>query len=79
MLTLAPNEVLVAYSDGVSECLDDAGEEFGEVRVAQAIGGHLMMNAADLCRTLVTLVREYRGGAPPADDVTVLVIKRVAA
>jgi sigma-B regulation protein RsbU (phosphoserine phosphatase) len=79
VLTLAPNEILVAYSDGVSECLDDRGEEFGEARITHAIEGREMLNASELCRTLVNLTREYRGGAPPADDVTVLVIKRAAA
>jgi phosphoserine phosphatase RsbU/P len=78
-LTLAPDEVLVAYSDGVSECLDDGGEEFGEARITHAIQGHQMFSASELCRTLLDLTREYRGGAPPADDVTVLVIKRAAA
>jgi len=79
LVTLAPGEALVAYSDGMSECLDDRGEEFGEARLAQAIEAHLELNAAQMSQTLVNLTRDYRGGAPAADDVTVLVIKRAAA
>jgi sigma-B regulation protein RsbU (phosphoserine phosphatase) len=79
VLTLGPDEALVAYSDGVSECLDNDGDEFGEERLREAIDGRLTLSAAEMCRTLVDLTREYRGGAPPADDVTVLVIKRANA
>jgi phosphoserine phosphatase RsbU/P len=79
LLTLAPGEVLVAYSDGMSECLDDRGVEFGEAHLPQAIEAHLEWNAAQICQTLVDLTRDHRGGAPAADDVTALVIKRAAA
>jgi sigma-B regulation protein RsbU (phosphoserine phosphatase) len=73
---IPPGGVLAAYSDGVTEAMDDEGEELGEARLAQAVQRHLALGADHLCRTLLELARDHRGGAPAADDVTVMVIKR---
>jgi len=73
---LTPGGVLVAYSDGVTEAMDDEGDELGEARLAHAVQQHLDLGAERLCQTLLELARDHRGGAPAADDVTVMVIKR---
>jgi phosphoserine phosphatase RsbU/P len=77
-LTLQPGAVLVAYSDGVTEALGEDDEEFGEAQLALSIAGKRHLTASQLCQALIDDVRAFRGTAPPADDVTVMVIKRVA-
>jgi phosphoserine phosphatase RsbU/P len=76
-VSLPPGGVLVAYSDGVTEALDEHQEEFGEAQLAQEIERHRTLTASHLCQTLLDRVRHFRGAAPDADDVTVMVIKRL--
>ncbi|MGE3404898.1 MAG: PP2C family protein-serine/threonine phosphatase, partial [Vicinamibacterales bacterium] len=74
-LTLEPGAVLVAYTDGVSEARDDAGDEFGEDRLAALLAGHGHLPAAQLCSGILDAVRHHRGGRQDQDDVTVMVVR----
>jgi serine phosphatase RsbU (regulator of sigma subunit) len=71
---LADGDVLVVFSDGVSEALNPAGEEFGEDRIAEttAINSHL--DVEEILRRLLSGVHEFRAGAPQTDDITAMVI-----
>ena len=71
--------VVVAYSDGVTEALNDEEDEFGEARLAQEIERGRELSATDLCRRLLDIVHSHRGGRAPNDDTTVMVIKRARA
>jgi len=74
-LTLEPGALLVAYTDGVSEALDAAGEEFGEARLATLLAGQGHLPAAQLCSCILDAVREHRGSRQDQDDVTAMVVK----
>jgi sigma-B regulation protein RsbU (phosphoserine phosphatase) len=72
---LKPNDLVVVYSDGVTEAMNVAGEEFGRERLADAIArGHGTKPEAVLER-LVDAVRTFSRGAPQADDITVLILR----
>jgi phosphoserine phosphatase RsbU/P len=75
-IDLRQGGVLVAYSDGVTEALDDRDEEFGDARLARLIQRHKGLGASALCQALIQEVRRFRGGVAATDDVTVMVIKR---
>ena len=75
-LSLASGAVLMAYSDGVTESTDEDGDEFGEAQLVGTIERHMAFGAAALCQAVIDAARDHRAGAPAADDVTVLVIKR---
>jgi sigma-B regulation protein RsbU (phosphoserine phosphatase) len=75
-LQLVAGEVVIAYSDGVTEAFNANDDEFGEAQLALAIEQHRQLGARELCQKLILAVREFRGAAPPSDDVTVMVIKR---
>ena len=72
---LRGGDVLVAYTDGVSEALNPAGEEFGEARLkeAAAAGSHLAAEA--LRDQLIAAVRRWSRDAPQHDDMTLVVMK----
>lgn len=72
---LAPGDVLVIYSDGVTEALNPAGEEFGEDRLVALVEAHRDAPAADLLDRLIDAVQDFAAGAPQHDDVTALVVK----
>lgn len=74
-VTLAPGTLLVAYTDGVSEALDETGEEYGEHRIAALLDGCRNGSAAEVCAAVLDAIRRHRGARQDQDDVTVLVVK----
>jgi sigma-B regulation protein RsbU (phosphoserine phosphatase) len=74
-LRLNAGNVLVAYTDGVSEAINDAGEEFGETRLIDAVEAVRHQGAAQICSTILDTIRAHRGGRQDQDDVTVMVVK----
>jgi sigma-B regulation protein RsbU (phosphoserine phosphatase) len=74
-LRLNAGNVLVAYTDGVSEAINDAGEEFGETRLIDAVEAVRHQGAAQICSSILDSIRAHRGGRQDQDDVTVMVVK----
>jgi serine phosphatase RsbU (regulator of sigma subunit) len=75
-LTLERGDAVVLFSDGVPEAQDEAGEEFGEDRLAALVAEHRDADAADLVDRIVSAVDTFAAAAPQYDDVTVLVARR---
>lgn len=73
---LEPGDILGLMTDGVFECSDPAGEQFGRDRVASLIAAHRAQPLDALVETVQTAVREHRGATPPDDDVTVVLARR---
>jgi sigma-B regulation protein RsbU (phosphoserine phosphatase) len=66
---------LVMYTDGITETFDPSGrEEFGRERLAHILGNHPDLPAPELLERIINLVDSYRGDAPQADDMTLVVI-----
>jgi sigma-B regulation protein RsbU (phosphoserine phosphatase) len=74
-VTLKPGTMLVAYTDGVSEARNDSDDEFGDDRLVRLLDGCRDRDAAAVCATILTVVREFRGSRQDQDDVTVMVVK----
>ncbi len=75
---LAPGDVLVCYTDGVTEAIDESQEEFGVERLRSLIAAHHNETAAAIVRAITDAVSRHSQGQPPFDDVTLVVIKREA-
>jgi serine phosphatase RsbU (regulator of sigma subunit) len=73
--TLAPGDLLVVFSDGVTEALNPAGEEYGEARLIQEIAPSRNAPLADVLQRIVSGVQAFASGASQSDDVTILVLK----
>jgi serine phosphatase RsbU (regulator of sigma subunit) len=69
------NDVLVVYSDGVTEALNVSGEEFGEDRLAAVVAEHYAADATTILNAIVRAVQTFSHGAPQHDDVTAMVVK----
>jgi len=78
-LPLERGDVLVVFSDGVSEAIDAAGEEFGDDRIMSCIGAHLNLEPATLLEHLLAAVRQFSAGTIQRDDVTALVLRYTGA
>ena len=74
-LALHQGDVFVFYSDGVSEAMNDAGEEFTSERLMEVVTESVHLPAAKIVDAIVAAVEEWRAGAPPNDDMTVVVLK----
>jgi serine phosphatase RsbU (regulator of sigma subunit)/DNA-binding NarL/FixJ family response regulator len=73
---LAPGDVLVLYSDGITEAQDQHGAFFGEKRLLQAAQANLGGSAQDIQDALIVEIREFVGEAPQFDDITLMVMAR---
>jgi predicted permease len=71
---LSPGDVLVAFTDGVPEALNEQGEEFGEERVKALLCGAAGRSAADISAAFVEAMRDWVGTAEQYDDLTVVVV-----
>lgn len=74
--SLAAGDTVVLYSDGVTEAFDPDGREFGDAALEQQLRRLTGEPAAAICRAVCDAVRIHTGGAPPTDDVTVMVLRR---
>lgn len=73
---LRPGDVLVLYSDGVTEATDRSGAEFGSERLAELCVRHAHLPPAGLLEELRRCLRDWLGGQPAEDDITLVAIKR---
>jgi phosphoserine phosphatase RsbU/P len=78
-LPLEPGDVLVVFSDGVSEAIDAAGEEFGDDRIMSCIAANLHLEPSALLEHLLAAVRQFSAGTIQRDDVTALVLRYTGA
>jgi anti-anti-sigma factor len=76
-LKLAPGDVLLLHSDGITESLDPAGAEFGVGRLADLLKAGAALDAKAIVEKIFTAVEGFTHGAPPLDDRTLVVIKSV--
>jgi sigma-B regulation protein RsbU (phosphoserine phosphatase) len=72
---LEGGDAIVLFSDGVTEARSAQDDEFGEERLVSCVAAHAGDSAAGLAAAVLDQVREFSGDAPPADDVTVAVIR----
>ncbi len=73
---IAPGETLIAFSDGITEALNPTRELFDDDRLQALARDHAAATAEDLVQNIVAAVEAFVDGAPQADDMTLLVIKR---
>ena len=73
---MEPGDVLLLYTDGVSEAHDAKGREFGVPRLKKLLEGARRLPAREIGLRVANTVKSWRGGAAPEDDVTIVAIKR---
>lgn len=74
-LDLQPGDLLVYYTDGLTEAENASGDYYGEARLAEAVirmAGH---SAADTLNYLLEDVEAFSEGVPPFDDLTLVVVR----
>lgn len=72
---LEAGDVVVLFSDGVSEAMSLAGEEFGDDRLLAVAQAGLALPVETQVERIVEAVRHFTIGAPQSDDITVMLIR----
>lgn len=75
--SLAPGELMVIYSDGVTDMLNPDDEPYGMDRFLDCVSSTRSESAETMTRSLVDSVRAHANGSSPLDDVTVVILKRL--
>jgi sigma-B regulation protein RsbU (phosphoserine phosphatase) len=74
-LTLEPGDLLLLYTDGISEAMTHDDEEWGEERMIEAGLKVREKNADEVLRALFNAADKFTAGAPQHDDMTMLILK----
>ncbi|HMH11778.1 MAG TPA: SpoIIE family protein phosphatase [Edaphobacter sp.] len=75
MLQLLPGDILLAFTDGISEDMNSAEDEWGEDRMIAEAQAHAGLNAAELLQHLFRAADAFAAGAPQHDDMTLVVLR----
>jgi len=73
VIALKPGDALVAYTDGLCDTTNPAGEEWGWPRFLQSVEECADHPARDMVEGVIRSAETFAGGAPPHDDVTLFV------
>ncbi len=77
--SLAAGDLLLLYTDGVTEAIDSRGGAFGEERLlAVARAAHQAL-ACDVAGRVVGAVADFAAGQPAFDDITLVILRKLAA
>jgi sigma-B regulation protein RsbU (phosphoserine phosphatase) len=71
-----PGEVLLLYSDGITECMNSAGDMFGEAKLKETLARSAQGDAHSIRGAIFSAVDTFRENEPYSDDMTLIVLKR---
>jgi sigma-B regulation protein RsbU (phosphoserine phosphatase) len=74
-ITLRRGDVLVLYTDGITEAMNRDSDLFGEARLSQIVTEHGHLDAAELRERILREVEAFVGSADQHDDMTMILIK----
>ncbi len=77
-VTLGPGEIMVAYTDGVTEALRSDDTEFGTVGLQSTASSSRQHNTEEITNRIVSAIDTFTAGEPQSDDMTLIVLKRDA-
>jgi len=78
-IQVAPGDLLVFYTDGVTEARDTGNQFFEEERLRDVVVAHPEASAQQLVGAIIEAVEAFSGECPQADDITLFVVKRQPA
>lgn len=74
---LEPGDFILFFTDGVTDALNPAGEDFGEERLRRVIIEHRQRAASEIVAALEHALWSFTDHQTPADDVTIVLVKRL--
>jgi len=74
---LQPGDLLLLYSDGVTEATDLQDDEFGMDRTIDVLRAFREQSAAAIVNAVLQHIDQFAGAAPQHDDITLMALKRI--
>ncbi|MDZ7692841.1 MAG: GAF domain-containing SpoIIE family protein phosphatase [Balneolaceae bacterium] len=75
-VTLGPGDLLLVYSDGITEAMDKKDEEFGLTRLIEMVKKNREKSADDIMNAILEKIKDHADGHPQSDDITLILIKK---
>ena len=75
---LAPGDMLVLYTDGVTEATNADGEEFGESRLLDSLRSNFRLPVEGILQAVVEAVQQFSSGSEQQDDITLVIARSLA-
>lgn len=72
---LKKGDIIVLYTDGMIEALNEYDEEFGEEKMGELLVRYSDLSAKDMCSLLIEDVQNFQKGRPQFDDMTMFILK----
>lgn len=77
-LQLAAGDLVVLCTDGIVEAMNDRDEQFGHARLKALVAQHAAAPLEELVQAVAQSVESHYVGTSPADDLTILVLRRAS-
>jgi sigma-B regulation protein RsbU (phosphoserine phosphatase) len=74
-IALSRGDILVLYTDGMTEAMNDKGEMFGEAKLIELLNNKYHLSAKQICEETVMEVKDFQIGMEQFDDMTMFVLK----
>lgn len=74
--TMGNDDIIVCYTDGLTEAMNSKREEFGVERVMQIVRENYARSAQSILEAIIDGLYDFLGGTPREDDMTIMVLKR---
>ena len=72
---LNPGEMLLLYTDGVTEAFNDCDEMYSDERLVEVLAGQAQSGAADTTQMLLRSVQDFAGNHGQSDDITIVALR----
>lgn len=76
-LPISEGDVIVIYTDGIVEAVDGANRPFGFEKLCDLVDQNRGASAEEIKNSILSAVDDYTGNSPQADDITIMVLRKV--
>lgn len=76
-ITLEAGDILLIYTDGVTEAMDRGGHEYGRRQLHQCLIEHRNESSEEIMSQIISDIKSHADGASQSDDITLMIIKRL--
>jgi serine phosphatase RsbU (regulator of sigma subunit) len=77
LVPMQPGDTLILYTDGATDARAPNGDLFGSDRLEAAVASCSGLNAAEMLQSISGVTLGFAAGAPPEDDVTLMVLRYI--
>ncbi|MFH1195065.1 MAG: PP2C family protein-serine/threonine phosphatase [bacterium] len=76
-VTLGNGDIMVLYTDGFTEAMNERKEMFGEQKLKELVEGNRQKSARDMLNLILKEVKKFADNYPQNDDMTIVIIKKL--